>query len=113
MKPSVQASTKTAAVTQAIATIRNRIDELGVSEPTIQEHGLGENQILVQLPGVDDPSRVKDIIQSTAMLQIKQAFGGPYATEQEALQGAGSLVDKIILKGTSATAGKSSGADAF
>ena len=53
MKPSVQASTKTAAVTQAIETIRNRIDELGVSEPVIQEHGLGENQILVQLPGVD------------------------------------------------------------
>src|SRR4051794_8145405 len=46
MKPSVQTSTKSAAVTQAIETIRNRIDQLGVSEPVIQEHGLGENQIL-------------------------------------------------------------------
>ena len=64
-------------MTQAIETIRNRIDSLGVSEPTIQEHGLGQYQILVQLPGVDDPGRVKDIMQSTAMLEIKQVLGGP------------------------------------
>src|SRR3954451_11583395 len=73
MKPSIQTSTKSAAVNQAIETIRNRIDELGVSEPVIQEHGLGDYQILVQLPGVDDPARVKDIMQSTAMLEIRQA----------------------------------------
>ena len=51
---------KTRAVAQAIETIRNRIDQLGVSEPVIQEHGLGDYQILVQLPGVDDPARVKE-----------------------------------------------------
>ena len=61
---------------QAIETIRNRIDKLGVSEPVIQEHGLGQYQILVQLPGVDDPARVKEIMQSTAMLEIRQAMGG-------------------------------------
>ena len=61
------------AVQQAIETIRNRIDQLGVSEPVIQEHGLGDYQILVQLPGVDDPARVKEIMQSTAMLEIRQA----------------------------------------
>jgi preprotein translocase subunit SecD len=44
---------------------------------------------------------VKDIIQSTAMLEIKQSFAGPFATEQEAAQNAGTLVDKIIMKGTS------------
>ena len=44
----------------------------------IQEHGLGDYQILVQLPGVDDPARVKEIMQSTAMLEIKQSLGGPY-----------------------------------
>ena len=44
----------------------------------IQEHGLGQYQILVQLPGVDDPARVKEIMQSTAMLEIKQVLGGPY-----------------------------------
>jgi preprotein translocase subunit SecD len=86
MKPQMLNDLKNKAVTQAIETIRNRIDALGVSEPTIQEHGLGQYQILVQLPGVDDPARVKDIMQSTAMLEIKQSLGGPYPSEQAALQ---------------------------
>ena len=73
MKTSVANDTKKKAVQQAIETIRNRIDQLGVSEPVIQEHGLGDYQILVQLPGVDDPARVKEIMQSTAMLEIRQA----------------------------------------
>src|SRR5580698_9418142 len=86
MKPQMLGDLKNKAVAQAIETIRGRIDALGVSEPTIQEHGLGQYQILVQLPGVDDPARVKDIIQSTAMLEIKQSLGGPYSSEQAALQ---------------------------
>ena len=77
MKPRSLSDLKNKAVTQAIETIRNRIDALGVSEPTIQEHGLGQYQILVQLPGVDDPERVKDIMQSTAMLEIKQSTRRP------------------------------------
>ena len=53
-------------VEQAIETIRRRVDALGVAEPTIQEHGLGDYQILVQLPGVDDPARVKLIQDAVA-----------------------------------------------
>ena len=87
MKPQILSDLKNKAVTQAIETIRNRIDSLGVSEPTIQEHGLGQYQILVQLPGVDDPARVKDIMQSTAMLEIKQVLGGPYPSEEAAHAG--------------------------
>jgi preprotein translocase subunit SecD len=92
---------KNKAVTQAIETIRTRIDALGVSEPTIQEHGLGQYQILVQLPGVDDPERVKDIIRSTAMLEIKQMTAGPYQSEQEAMQAKGGIVpaDSILMSG--------------
>lgn len=102
MKPSIVRDTKTRAVAQSIEIIRSRIDTLGVSEPVIEEHGLGENQILVQLPGVDDPERVKDIISKTGMLEIKQAFGNtPYPSEQEAAAAAGGLVDKMILPGTS------------
>ncbi len=86
MKPSSLADLKNRAVAQAIETIRNRIDALGVSEPVIQEHGLGQYQILVQLPGVDDPARVKDIMQSTAMLEFKQSLGGPYSSEAQAYQ---------------------------
>ena len=103
MKPTAAYDLKNRAVTQAIETIRNRVDQLGVSEPTIQEHGLGQYQILVQLPGVDDPARVKQIIQSTAMLEIRQAMSGPYASEQEALQANGGMLppNAVLLKGRS------------
>ena len=86
MKPAALNELKNRAVTQAIETIRNRIDALGVSEPVIEEHGLGQYQILVQLPGVDDPARVRSIMQSTAMLEIRQALDGPFPNEQAALQ---------------------------
>ena len=103
MKPTVTNDLKNRAVTQAIETIRNRVDQLGVTEPTIQEHGLGQYQILVQLPGVDDPARVKQIIQSTAMLEIRQAISGPYASEQEALQANGGMLpaNTVLLRGRS------------
>ncbi len=101
MKPAVVKDTKTKAQQQAIETIRNRIDQLGVSEPVIQEHGLGDYQILVQLPGVDDPARVKEIMQSTAMLEIRQAIGGPYSSEQEAMQANGGMLpaNAVLMKG--------------
>ena len=101
MKPSNLTDLKDRAVQQAIETIRNRIDQLGVSEPVIEEHGLGQYQILVQLPGVDDPARVKEIMQSTAMLEIRQALGGPYSSEQEALQSHNGVLppDTVLMRG--------------
>ena len=57
------------AVAQAVETIRNRIDEFGVAEPLIARQGT--DRILVQLPGIDDPKRVKDLIKSTAFLELK------------------------------------------
>ena len=51
----------------------------GVSEPMVAPYGLGKNQILVELPGVDDPGRVRDIIQSTARLEIHLVVSGPYS----------------------------------
>jgi preprotein translocase subunit SecD len=106
MKPQALAELKKRAVTQAIETIRNRIDQLGVSEPIIEEHGLGQYQILVQLPGVDDPARVKEIMQSTAMLEIRQSMGGPYSSEQDALQQHGGVLppDTVLLPGHSGEA---------
>ncbi len=101
MRPQPLAELKEGAVRQAIETIRNRVDSLGVTEPVIQEHGLGQFQILVQLPGVDDPARVKEIMQSTAMLEIRQALGGPYASEVEAIRANGGLLppDAVLLRG--------------
>ena len=60
---------KTSAVDQALETIRNRIDQFGVSEPIIQRQK--EDQILVQLPGVKDSQRAKEIIGKTALLEFK------------------------------------------
>jgi preprotein translocase subunit SecD len=100
MKPQNLSDLKNRAVAQAIETIRNRIDKLGVSEPVIQEHGLGQYQILVQLPGVDDPARVKEIMQSTAMLEIRQALdnGKSYKDEAAALAANnGALPDNGVL----------------
>src|SRR5271165_4361128 len=103
MKAQSLADLKNRAVAQAIETIRNRIDQLGVSEPVIQEHGLGQYQILVQLPGVDDPARVKEIMQSTAMLEIKQSLGGPYSSQEQALQEHGGVLppDAVVMQGKS------------
>src|SRR5205823_7905101 len=101
MKPTALADTKKRAVEQAIETIRNRIDALGVSEPVIEEHGLGQYEILVQLPGVDDPARVKEIIQSTAMLEIRQVMGGPYSSQDAARQDKGGALpeDSTLMPG--------------
>ena len=88
MKPQVLTELKDRTLEQSIEAIRQRVDSLGVSEPLIQKNGLGDNQILVQLPGVDDPGRVKEIIQSTARLELREALdhGQSYPTEQAALQ---------------------------
>jgi preprotein translocase subunit SecD len=101
MKPSNLTELKSRAVQQAIETIRNRVDALGVSEPTIQEHGLGQYQILVQLPGVDDMTRVQEIMQNTAMLEIKQVMSGPYSSQAAALQANNGVIppDQLLLPG--------------
>jgi preprotein translocase subunit SecD len=57
------------AAEQVVETIRNRIDQFGVAEPDI--HRLGENEIVIQLPGVKDPKRAIDIIGKTAQLEFK------------------------------------------
>ena len=57
------------AVDQALETIRNRIDQFGVAEPDIRRQG--ENRILIQLPGIKDTQRAKDLIGKTAILEFK------------------------------------------
>jgi preprotein translocase subunit SecD len=101
MKPSVETALKQKTVEQAIETIRDRVDTLGVSEPKIDQYGLGDNQILVELPGISDLDRVKSIIQSTARLEIHAVVGGPYKDEQEAAGSVGGAVppDDVLLHG--------------
>ncbi len=83
-KPNVEKNVRDLAVRQALETIRNRVDQFGVAEPVIQRQGLESDRILVQLPGVDDPTRVKEIISHTAFLEWKEVVAGP-APDRETL----------------------------
>ncbi len=72
------------AVTQAVQTIRNRVDEFGVAEPVITP--ASGYRVVVQLPGVDDPERVRRLIKNTAFLEFRLVRGGPVSSPEE-LQG--------------------------
>jgi preprotein translocase subunit SecD len=69
MSPREVAQLKDLAVRQGLETIRNRVDQFGVAEPSIQQQG--DNRILIQLPGVQDPERAKALIGKTALLEFK------------------------------------------
>ena len=103
MKPTQMADLQNRTVDQAIDTIRDRVDKLGVSEPKIERYGLGDYQILVELPGVSDPDRVRDIISSTSQLSVHEVEGNTsgYASEQEALSSLGGNIppDQELLHG--------------
>ena len=115
LRASAAAGIRNQALLQAMNTIRNRIDQLGVTEPTIAEYGQGDYELVVQLPGVDDPSRVKDIIQNTAMLMLKIVQDGPYATRDAALAAHGGVLppDTELLPGKRESSSESSGGEAW
>jgi len=69
LKPREATSQRDEAVRVGLETIRNRVDQFGVAEPSIQRQG--DNRILVQLPGVQDPDRAKALIGKTALLEFK------------------------------------------
>src|SRR5207249_3907409 len=85
MKPNVQVTLREEAVTQARQTIERRVNELGVAEPSIAQQGQNNDQILVQLPGVTDVNRAKEIIRSTGLLELKIVEQGPSASKEALL----------------------------
>ena len=87
LRPFALSGIKTDTVTQTIATIENRVNGLGLTEPTIQQHGRAdaEYEILVQLPGVGDPARVMELLRMTALLEIQEVLDGPFVSSQAAL----------------------------
>lgn len=106
MKPSAVRDLEARTLDTSIDTIRERVDKLGVSEPVIEKYGLGDNEILVQLPGVSDPGRVENIIQSTAKLEIHSVVG-TYGSLAEAQQANGGTIpaDDELLKGSNGAGG--------
>lgn len=69
LKPEAQKKTQEFALQQNITTLRNRVNELGVAEPIIQQQGL--DRVVVQLPGVQDPTKAKEILGRTATLEVR------------------------------------------
>ncbi|HRI17522.1 MAG TPA: protein translocase subunit SecD [Burkholderiaceae bacterium] len=69
LKPAAAVAVQTAALKQNITTLHNRVNELGVAEPVIQQQG--SDRVVVQLPGVQDTAKAKDIIGRTATLEVR------------------------------------------
>jgi preprotein translocase subunit SecD len=86
MRPTEALALRKDTVERSIRTIDNRVNALGLTEPVIQQRGRAEaeGEIMVQLPGVDDPARVKQIIQTAAMLEIAEVKDGPFASQEAA-----------------------------
>jgi preprotein translocase subunit SecD len=109
MRPSRATQLREEAVTQAEQTIERRVDELGVVEPVVARHGgAGAYQLLVQLPGVTEIARAKEIIRSTALLELKLVQQGPSATKEGLLQATGGLVPPAaeVVPGIEVTDGR-------
>jgi len=99
---------------QSKNTIDRKINALGLSEATVQQRReLKDSELMVQMPGVDDPAHVKQILQTAAVLELYDVKGGPYASREEALAANGGVLPlgtKII--GVAPTADQSGGRDA-
>ena len=101
MKPNIAIQLRDQTVTQALETIERRVNELGVAEPVVARYS-GADQILVQLPGVSDVRRAKEIIRSTAQLKLTLVDQpSPFPTREAALQAYNNAVpsDVEILPG--------------
>ncbi len=114
LKPETETKVQEFALQQNITTLRNRVNELGVAEPVIQQQG--SNRVVVQLPGVQDTAKAKDILGRTATLEIRMvdeqadpiAIGQgqvPFGDEIVVSREGGSIAVKkdVVLTGDSIT----------
>ena len=81
-------------MTQTMATIERKINALGLAESSVQPTGRSdaEAELLVQLPGVDDPAHVKQLLQTQAVLEWDEVKDGPFASREEALTKHGGIL---------------------
>jgi preprotein translocase subunit SecD len=110
MKPNIERDMREQTVVQAQDTIDRRVNELGVAEPNISRYGQSGDQLLVQLPGVTDVNRAKEIIRSTALLELKLVEAGPSSSREALLQAHGGKVsdDMEIVTGPATEGGGTS-----
>lgn len=86
MRPTEALALRRDTLIRSLQTIENRINEFGLTEATVQQRGRaeGEAEILVQMPGVDDPARVTALIQQAAVLEIVEVKDGPFPSQEAA-----------------------------
>jgi len=106
MKPNVQVRLRDEAVVQARETIERRVNELGVTEPSISQQGAGGDQILVQLPGVTDVEKAKQIMGSPGLLELKIVEQGPAPTREALLPNGQVPPGMDVVPGASASPGE-------
>jgi preprotein translocase subunit SecD len=94
LKPTDLLDLKSDTVKRAIDTIGNRIDQLGLAEKSVQPYGQSGStyQILIQLPGVDDPARAKELIGTAAVLEISDVKEGPFPSRDAAIAAKGGIL---------------------
>lgn len=87
LKPTEVLALKEDTVQRAITTIESRINGLGLAEAAVQRRGGAgsEAEILISLPGLDDPARVKSILQTAALLELYEVKDGPFPRQEDAL----------------------------
>jgi preprotein translocase subunit SecD len=105
MRPNIANQLREEAVNQALQTIDRRVNELGVAEPNISRYGQSNDEILVQLPGVSDVARAKEIISNTAVLELKIVEAGPAGAQEQLLQTYGGKVpeDMEVVQGAASS----------
>ena len=113
MRPNIAIQLRDETVTQALQTIERRVNELGVAEPIVARQGAAD-QIIVQLPGVTDVARAKEIIRSTALLELKLVEQGPFPSQDAALQAVNNTLppDMVVVSGSEDVAATGGGTPA-
>ncbi|HTS74563.1 MAG TPA: protein translocase subunit SecD [Bryobacteraceae bacterium] len=104
MQPTYALKLKQDTLTQSIATIDRKINGLGLSETSVQQRGgaNAEDEIMVQLPGIDDPAHVKQILKTQGVLSLQEVKGGPFPSEDDTRASKGGVIplDSQIVKET-------------
>ncbi|MFN7937712.1 MAG: protein translocase subunit SecD [Bryobacteraceae bacterium] len=94
IKPTKALELRRDTLSRSMSTIESRINGLGLAESTVQQRGgnTNESELLVQLPGVDDPARIKQILGTAALLELYEVKEGPFANREQAMLNFGGVL---------------------